>query len=107
MAYGIYFINCFFDLIKTFIFSPQDVLNYFHSNQLNTIGDIARLTSSQIENFPIPSPKLTNIQKAFSLYQKHLINSLSVSSITIMDNTTNTTTLIPIASTSDGMYFYL
>jgi hypothetical protein len=71
-------------------------LNHFHSNKINTIGDIARLTSTEIENSPLPSPKLENIQKAFSLYQEHLVNSSS------MNNT--------ITNTSDKtirMYFYL
>jgi len=66
--------------LKTYFFSPTDILHYFHSIKINTIGDIARSTSTQIENYPIPSPKLANIQKALSLYQERLTNSLSIAS---------------------------
>jgi hypothetical protein len=84
-------------------FSSTDTLNYFHSNNINTIGDIARSTSNQIETYPIPSPKLANIQKALSLYQQRLINPSSVSP-PITDES-----LIPIACTSEEtirMYFF-
>jgi hypothetical protein len=70
--------------------SPTDTLTYFHSNQINTIGDIARATSIQIETYPIPPPKLTNIQKAL----EHFATSSSILP-------TNETTIIPIATTSE------
>ncbi|CAF0869214.1 unnamed protein product [Adineta steineri] len=57
---------------------PTDVINYFHSNKINTVGDVARSTSVQIETYPIPSPKVVNIEKALSRYEKHLNNSSSI-----------------------------
>jgi hypothetical protein len=73
-----------------FYFSPTDTLTYFHSNQINTIGDIARLTSIQIETYPIPSPKVTNIQKSL----EHFATSSSILP-------TNEIAVIPIATTSE------
>ncbi len=70
--------------------SPTDTLTYFHSNQINTIGDIARATSIQIETYPIPPPKLANIQKAL----EHFATSSSILP-------TNETAIIPIATTSE------
>ena len=67
--------------------------------KLNTVGDIARLTAEQIEVYPIPSPKLDNIQKALSLYQERLVNSPSLSPII----GTNNESLTPIASTSEEL----
>mgnify|MGYP006897118722 CR=1 FL=1 len=64
---------------------------------MNTVGDIARATAEQIEVYPIPPPKLVNIQKALSLYQERLINSPSLSPIIDIDNES----LTPIASTSE------
>jgi hypothetical protein len=74
-----------------FLFSPTNVINYFHSIKINTIGDIARSTSTQIEIYPIPPPKLINIQKALSLYQERLTNSID-----IHDSKTSTTELSSI-----------
>ncbi len=73
-----------------FSFSPTDTLTYFHSNQINTIGDIARLTSIQIETYPIPSPKVTNIQKS--------LEHFATSSLILP---TNEIAVIPIATTSE------
>jgi len=71
---------------------------------MNTVGDIARSTAAQIEVYPIPPPKLANIQKALSLYQERLVTSPSLSPI-IGES------LTPIASTSEEpigkkIYFY-
>lgn len=44
-----------------------------------TIGDLARSTSVQIETYPIPSPKLTNIQQALKLYEENLAKCSSAS----------------------------
>ncbi|CAF1077573.1 unnamed protein product [Rotaria sordida] len=72
-------------------------IDYFYSNNIKTIGDIARLTSAQIEIYPIPSPKLINIQKVFSLYEEQLTKSSSISPP--IDNINES--LMPIASTSE------
>lgn len=64
---------------------------------MNTVGDMARATAAQIEVYPIPPPKLANIQKALSLYQERLVTSPSLSPI--IGN--NTELLPPIASTSE------
>jgi hypothetical protein len=64
---------------------------------MNTVGDIARSTAAQIEVYPIPPPKLANIQKALSLYQERLVTSPSLSPII----GTNGESLTPIASTSE------
>jgi hypothetical protein len=101
----------FFLLINkmSMIFSPTSAINYFHSIRMNTVGDIARSTAAQIEVYPIPPPKLANIQKALSLYQERLVTSPSLSPII----GTNGESLTPIASTSEepiGIYknnFYL
>ncbi|CAF4336352.1 unnamed protein product, partial [Rotaria sp. Silwood2] len=76
---------------------PTNAINYFRSIKMNTVGDIARSTAVQIEVYPIPPPKLANIQKALSLYQERLINSPSLSPII----GTNNESLTPIASTSE------
>ncbi|CAF0942179.1 unnamed protein product [Rotaria sordida] len=76
---------------------PTNAINYFRSIKMNTVGDIARSTAAQIEVYPIPPPKLANIQKALSLYQERLINSPSLSPII----GTNGESLTPIASTSE------
>ncbi|CAF0982498.1 unnamed protein product [Rotaria sp. Silwood1] len=76
---------------------PTNAINYFHSIKMNTVGDIARSTAAQIEVYPIPPPKLANIQKALLLYQERLINSPSLSPII----GTNGESLTPIASTSE------
>jgi len=82
---------------KCMFFSPTNAINYFHSIKMNTVGDIARSTAAQIEVYPIPPPKLANIQKALSLYQERLVNSPSLSPII----GTNGESLTPIASTSE------
>ena len=48
---------------------------------MRTIGDIARATANQIETYPIPIPKLVNIQKALETFS-------------------NSLTIIPVANTS-------
>jgi hypothetical protein len=79
------------------IFSPTNAINYFRSIKMNTVGDVARSTAEQIEVYPIPPPKLANIQKALSLYQERLVTSPSLSPII----GTNGESLTPIASTSE------
>ena len=64
---------------------------------MTTVGDIARSTAEQIEVYPIPPPKLANIQKALSLYQERLVTSPSLSPI--IGNSSES--LTPIASTSE------
>ena len=64
---------------------------------MNTVGDIARSTAAQIEVYPLPPPKLSNIQKAFSIYQERLVTSPSLSPII----GTNGESLTPVASTSE------
>lgn len=64
---------------------------------MNTVGDIARSTAAQIEVYPLPPPKLANIQKALSLYQERLVTSPSLSPIIA----SNGESLTPIASTSE------
>ncbi|CAF4869515.1 unnamed protein product [Rotaria sp. Silwood1] len=59
---------------------PANTIDYFHSNNIHTIGNIAQLTPNQIETYPIPLPKLANIQKVLSLYEEQLIKSSSISS---------------------------
>ncbi|CAF4342449.1 unnamed protein product, partial [Rotaria socialis] len=49
---------------------PISTIEYFHSISINTIGDLARATAVQIETYPIPSPKLTNIQNALSFLSR-------------------------------------
>ncbi|CAF3923293.1 unnamed protein product [Rotaria magnacalcarata] len=49
---------------------PTNTIEYFHSISINTIGDLARATADQIETYPIPSPKLTNIQNALSFLSR-------------------------------------
>lgn len=83
MVYGI---DLFLSSNIHFLFfdsSPTDTLAYFHSNKVFTVGDLARLTASQIENSPLPSPKLSNIQKA------------------LQDFSNNNISLIPLATTSE------
>ena len=64
---------------------------------MNTVGDIARSTAAQIEVYPLPPPKLANIQKALALYQERLVTSPSLSPIIgpIVES------LTPIATTSE------
>ncbi|CAF4368996.1 unnamed protein product, partial [Adineta steineri] len=76
---------------------PTNAINYFRSIKMSTVGDIARSTAAQIEVYPLPPPKLANIQKALSLYQERLVTSPSLSPII----GTNDETLTPIASTSE------
>ena len=64
---------------------------------MSTVGDIARSTASQIEVYPIPPPKLANIQKALTLYQERLVTSPSLSPIIGPSGEF----LTPIASTSE------
>lgn len=65
---------------------------------MTKVGDIARSTAQQIEVFPIPPPKLVNIQKALSLYQERLVSSPSLSPII---PTTQQESLMPITSSSE------
>ncbi|UJR21601.1 hypothetical protein I4U23_024683 [Adineta vaga] len=76
---------------------PTNAINYFRSIKMNTVGDIARSTAAQIEVYPLPPPKLSNIQKALSLYQERLVTSPSLSPIIGI----NSESLTPIASTSE------
>ncbi|CAF1214281.1 unnamed protein product [Adineta ricciae] len=76
---------------------PTNAINYFRSIKINTVGDIARSTAEQIEVYPLPPPKLANIQKALSIYQERLITSPSLSPII----GTNGESMAPIASTSE------
>ena len=64
---------------------------------MNTVGDIARSTASQIEIYPLPPPKLANIQKALALYQERLVTSPSLSPIIGPTGES----LTPVASTSE------
>lgn len=82
---------------RTVFSSPTNAINYFRSIKINTVGDIARSTASQIEVYPIPPPKLANIQKALTLYQERLVTSPSLSPIIGPSGEF----LTPIASTSE------
>lgn len=64
---------------------------------MSTVGDIARSTAAQIEVYPLPPPKLSNILRALSLYQERLVNSPSLSPII----GTNDESLTTIPSTSE------
>ena len=64
---------------------------------MRTVGDIARSTADQIDVYPIPPPKLANVQKALALYQDRLVTSPSLSPILGI----NGESLTPIASTSE------
>ncbi|CAF4161513.1 unnamed protein product, partial [Rotaria sp. Silwood2] len=78
---------------------PTNTIDYFHLNNINTIGDIARLTPVQIEIYPIPSPKLANIQQALSLYEEQLTKSSSISPP--IDNMNES--LMPIATNNENI----
>ena len=84
-------------IVRWSISSPTNAINYFRSIKMTTVGDIARSTAQQIEVYPIPPPKLANIQKALSLYEERLVTSPSLSPI--IGN--NGESLTPVASTSD------
>jgi hypothetical protein len=97
VVFGIYLFLIELENIFLYVSSPTNAINYFRSIKMNTVGDIARSTAAQIEVYPIPPPKLANIQKALSLYQERLITSPSLSPII----GTNGESLTPIASTSE------
>jgi hypothetical protein len=56
-------------------FSCSDYIDQFRLLQIRTVGDLARSTIAQIETYPIPSPKLSNIDKALSAYRMQLDSS--------------------------------
>ena len=59
----------------SFVRSPSETLDDFHSLQIKTVGDLARSTAAQIETYPIPAPKLLNAQKALALFQAQSVNA--------------------------------
>ena len=64
-----------------YICSANDVLNHFQSVNINTVGDLARLSLNQIEMDPVLSSKSANLRRALTFYQERLIASSSTNTI--------------------------